>query len=102
VDSDQAHVAPKNVLTSMVKRVDLAVYLAAKDALERKFSGGDVVLGLREGGVGLAPVGEMVPAAEREKALAGVEKLRAQIVAGKLAVPATLDELSKFAAAAQP
>jgi len=99
VDSDQAHVAPRHVLTSMLKRVDVAVYLAVKDVLERKFSGGDVVLGLREGGVDLAPVGELIPPAEREKALAEVARLRAEIVAGKLAVPATLEELSKSAAA---
>jgi len=102
VDSDQAHVAPRNVLTSMVKRVDVAVYLAVKDVLEGKFSGGDVVLGLREGGVDLAPVGDVVPAAEREKALAEVARLRADVVAGKLPVPATLEELAKFAAAARP
>src|SRR5438132_13890993 len=33
VDSDQSHVAPKNVLSSMVKRVDLVVYQAVKAAL---------------------------------------------------------------------
>jgi basic membrane protein A len=94
VDSDQAHVAPKNVLTSMVKRVDNAVYGAVKDVLEGKFSGGDLSLGLKEDGVGLAPVSDVVPAAEREKAMAEVDKLKAEIVAGKLKVPATLDELA--------
>ena len=94
VDSDQAHVAPKNVLTSMVKRVDLAVYGAVKDVLDGKFSGGDVALGLKENGVGLAPVGDMIPQAEREKALAEVARLREEIVAGRLKVPATLDELA--------
>src|SRR2546430_1198441 len=54
VDSDQAHVAPRNVLTSMVKRVDIAVYRAVKDVLAGNFTGGDVALGLRENGVGLA------------------------------------------------
>src|SRR5207244_13048813 len=66
VDSDQAHVAPGNVLTSMVKHVDVAVYLAVKDVLEKKFSGGDIELGLREGGVGLAPIGGIVPGPRRE------------------------------------
>src|SRR5918912_2199063 len=46
VDSDQSHVAPHNGLTSMVKHADVAVYLAVKDVLDGKFSGGDVVLGL--------------------------------------------------------
>src|ERR1700737_2543654 len=99
VDSDQSHVAPRHVLSSMVKHVDAAVYLAVKDVLEGKFSGGDIVLGLKDGGVGLAPVGDMVPPAQREAALAEVEKLRAAIVAGRLDVPATLEQLAKFAAA---
>ncbi len=98
VDSDMSHVAPNNVLTSMVKHVDVAVYLAVKDVLDGKFSGGDVVLGLKEGGVGLAPVAELVPAAQRQAALAEVEKLGARIVSGELTVPATLDELAKAAA----
>jgi basic membrane protein A len=93
-----SHVAPKNVLTSMVKHVDVAVYLAVKDVLDGRFSGGDVVLGLKEGGVGLAPVADLVPAAQRQAALAEVEKLRARIVSGALTVPATLDELAKAAA----
>src|SRR3954469_6894940 len=99
VDSDQSHVAPESVVTSMVKHVDVAVYQAVKDVLEKKFSGGDVVLGIKEGGVGLAPVADLVPPAQREAALAEVEKARAQIVSGSLGVPATMDELAKFAAA---
>ena len=102
VDSDQAHVAPKNVLTSMVKHVDVAVYLAVKDALAGKFAGGDVSLGLKEGGVGLAPVGEMIAPDARAAALADVEKLRGAIVAGKLQAPATIFAFrsSTFASAA--
>jgi basic membrane protein A len=101
VDSDQSHVAPHNVLTSMVKHADLAVYLAVKDVLEGKFTGGDVVLGLGENGVGLAPAGgDAIPAITpelRAAAFADVEKLRAAIIAGKVQAPATLDELAKFA-----
>lgn len=93
VDSDQRHVAPKNVLTSMVKHADVAVYLAVKDIMEGRFSGGDVVLGLKEDGVGLAPVEKgMAP----EAALADVEKLRAAVIEGKVKAPATLDELARF------
>jgi len=101
VDSDQAHVAPHNVLTSMVKHADLAVYQGVRDVLAGKFVGGDVVLGLKEGGVGLSPLGGDVDAAitqqARTAAMADVTRLREAIVAGKIAVPATLDELAKFA-----
>ena len=100
VDSDQSHVSPRNVLTSMVKHADLAVYMAVKDVLEGKFTGGDVALGLREGGVGLAPAGgdaiATITPELRAAALADVEKLRAAIIAGKVQAPATLDELAKF------
>ena len=92
VDSDQSHVAPKNVLTSMVKHADLAVYLAVKDVLEGKLTGGDVVLGLKEDGVGLAP---MMPGVDAGP-LADVEVLRKAINDGRVVVPATLDELAKF------
>jgi basic membrane protein A len=101
VDSDQSHVAPHNVLISMVKHADLAVYLAVKDVMEGKFTGGDVSLGLRENGVGLAPAGgDALPSITpelRAAALADVEKLRAAIIAGKVQAPASLDELAKFA-----
>src|SRR6267143_2203015 len=100
VDSDQSHVSPRNVLTSMVKHADLAVYMAVKDVLEGKFTGGDVVLGLREGGVGLAPAGgdaiATITPEMRSAALADVERLRAAIIAGKVRPPATLDELARF------
>ena len=98
VDSDQWHLAPKAVLTSMVKHVDLAVYEAARDLVEHKWSAGDVTLGLKEGGVGLAPVRVDFPG--KAEALAKVEALRQQIIAGKIVVPATLEQLA--AAKAKP
>ncbi len=72
VDSDQSHVAPHNVLTSMVKHADLAVYLAVKDVLEGKFTGGDVellrsVAGLVAGAIENARLHRRL--AEREEAL---------------------------------
>jgi basic membrane protein A and related proteins len=96
VDSDQAHVAPRNVLTSMVKHADLAVYEGVRDAVQGTFTGGDVVLGLREGAMALAPIGGDVDPAASSAALKDVEALRAAVVSGRIAVPATLDELEKF------
>ncbi len=87
VDSDQHHVAPEAVLTSMVKRVDLAVYEAVRDVAQGKFTGGDTALGLKEGGVTYAPVRVEFPG--KEDALKKVEELRAKVVAGEIQVPTT-------------
>src|SRR5262249_19525810 len=70
VDSDQSHLAPQNVLTSMVKQVDLAIYNAAKSIVQKKFAAGDIVLGLKENGVGMAPVTMDFP--DKQAALAKV------------------------------
>jgi basic membrane protein A len=100
VDSDQSAVAPHNVLTSMVKHGDLAVYEAVRDVLQGRFAGGDVSLGLREGGLGLTPPGadalpEISPA-RKAAAMANVERLKALVIQGALRVPATLEELARF------
>jgi len=102
VDSDQSHVAPEAVLTSMVKRVDLAVYTATREAVEGAFRADDRVLGLKEGGVGYAPVRVDFPG--KAEALAKVEALRRRVAEGELKVPASLPALAGFTvdAKAQP
>jgi basic membrane protein A len=52
VDSDQWDEAPGHVLTSMMKRVDEAVFRTINAALEGTLEGGVRILGLAEGGVG--------------------------------------------------
>ncbi len=54
VDSNQNHLASGSVLTSMLKRVDVAAYETMKDAMSGKFETGVRTLGLAEGGVGWA------------------------------------------------
>ena len=51
VDSNQNHLAPGHVLTSMLKRVDVAAYNTFMDAYKGNFDSGVKVLGLAEGGV---------------------------------------------------
>jgi basic membrane protein A len=92
VDSDQSHLAPEAVLTSMLKRVDLAVYEAVRDLSQGKLQGGDVVLGLKEGGVSYAPVRVEFPG--KAEALRKVEELRGKIVAGELQVPTHPSQLT--------
>lgn len=53
VDSDQNSLAPEHVISSMMKRVDVAVYDVIKLAKEGNFPGGQTVrLGLAQDGVG--------------------------------------------------
>ena len=54
VDSNQNHLASGSVLTSMLKRVDVAAYETMKDAMSGTFETGVRTLGLAEGGVGWA------------------------------------------------
>jgi basic membrane protein A len=94
VDSDQAHLAPEHVLTSMLKHVDLAVFEAARAVVEHRFAAGSRVLGLAEGGVALAPVRIDFPG--KAEALRRVEELRRAVVERRVAVPSTLEELARF------
>ena len=54
VDSNQNGVKPGYVLTSMVKRVDNAVYQIVSDVVNHNFKGGFHVYGLQENGVAYA------------------------------------------------
>lgn len=86
VDKDQSLTFGKEVtLTSMMKRVDEAVYRVSKDYAEGKFEGGKMVkLGLAENAVGLPETSkETVPA----DVLAKVEEFKTKIVKGEITVP---------------
>ena len=80
VDSNQNHIQPGTMLTSMLKRVDVAVYNAAKN-----FKPGVSVLGLQESGVGFAMDvnNEKLVTADMKKR---VEAAQADIISGKIKV----------------
>jgi len=96
VDSDQYHLAPEAVLTSMLKRVDLAIYEGARDLSAGKFQGGDQVMGLKEGGVSFAEVRLDFPG--KAEALKKVEALRQKVMNGEIKVPTNAAELATFKA----
>jgi basic membrane protein A len=85
VDSNQNHLQPGTVLTSMVKRVDLAVYRALKTAKDGTWKPGRQALGLAEEGVGWAldQHNRALVTAEMERRLT---QARADIIAGKIKV----------------
>jgi basic membrane protein A len=80
VDSNQNHVQPGTMLTSMVKRVDVAVYNAFKGVKP-----GVAALGLKEGGVDYA-LDEHNAKLVTPEMKKRVEAARAEIVAGKIQV----------------
>ncbi len=85
VDSNQNGLAPGHVLTSMLKRVDVAAYQTLKDAMDGKFTAGVVTLGLAEGGVDWAQDehnADLVSGGVR----AAVERAKADIIAGSITV----------------
>ncbi len=86
VDSNQNYMAPGHVLSSMVKRVDNAVYRIIKDSYEDTFVGGVTELGLAEDGVGYA-IDQHNEILVTDEMIKTVEKARSAIVAGDIEVP---------------
>ncbi len=85
VDSNQNGIAPGNVLTSMLKRVDVAAYETLKMASEGNFKGGVDVLGLKENGVDWA-LDDNNKDLVTEEMIAEVNAARAAIIAGDIVV----------------
>jgi basic membrane protein A len=85
VDSNQNHIHPGTILTSMIKRVDQAVYESFKTARDGTWKPGTRVLGVADGGIGYAIDAHnralITPEMERR-----LEQARADIVAGKIKV----------------
>src|ERR1051326_2714655 len=83
VASNQNMVKPGYVLTSMVKRVDNAVYDIVKDVVNRKFQGGFHVFGLDTEGVGYV-IDSNNQALVTPAAFAAAEEAKKKIVAGEI------------------
>jgi basic membrane protein A len=89
VDVDQSYLG-NHILTSAVKRVDTGVFLAVKGAKTGKGykRGGDLVFNLKNKGVSL---GKISKTAKIPKAwITQINKLKAQIIAGKIKPPTTI------------
>lgn len=85
VDSNQNHLHPGSVLTSMLKRVDVAVYNAFKDARAGTWKAGRLDLGLKEDGVGYA-LDEHNKSVLTPAMVTALEAARSDIIAGRLVV----------------
>lgn len=97
VDSDQKKLAPDHVISSMMKRVDVAVYDISKLAKEGKFPGGQTtVLGLKENGVGYSDTTAWDKMPSDTKAL--VDKWATAIKEGKVTLPNSYEKAKDWQA----
>jgi len=86
VDSDQYDEAPGFILTSMVKRVDTAVFDTIKEVQAGQWTGGVRVFGLKEQGVAWV-YDDRNKALIPDAAKARVDSLQAAIIAGNITAP---------------
>lgn len=85
VDANQNWIKPGHILTSMLKRIENAVYSVVKDEVEGKFKGGVHVYGLENDGVDYALDQynrDLIPPDVIEK----VEQAKSDIIAGRIKV----------------
>lgn len=85
VDSNQNGLQPGKVLTSMLKRVDVAAYTSFKAARDGSWKPGISVLGLKEDGVGWA-LDDANRALITPEMKAAADKARADIISGAVKV----------------
>jgi basic membrane protein A len=91
VDSNQNWIKPGFILTSMIKRVDVAVYNTVKELVEGKFTGGIHLYGLENDGVAYALDDynrNLIP----QSVLDEVERAKRDIIAGRIHVTDAMAE----------
>ena len=93
VDKDQAvELGLDCIITSAMKRVDIAAQDVSKAVAEGKFAPGVMMYDLSNGGVDIAPTQTNIPA----EVLKVVEAAKADIIAGNKTVPSTAAECPEF------
>lgn len=86
VDKDQSYLGP-HILTSVVKRVDVGIFLTVKAEQEGKFKGGtDLVFNLKNNGVSLGKMSSKVP----QEFLDKIDDLKQQIIDGTIKPPSAV------------
>ncbi|MBM7572085.1 BMP family lipoprotein [Aquibacillus albus] len=98
VDRDQyeeGQIGDTNVtLTSMLKRVDVAVQTVSQQALEGEFPGGELLaLGIEDDAVGVAKTNEEAYTDEIDST---VEEWKQKILDGEVEVPSTEEDLASY------
>jgi basic membrane protein A len=84
-DSNQNGIKPGRIATSMLKRVDTAVFEAIKMQIEGKFQGGEQYFGLKDKGIDYAIDDNNAKLIEPYKVK--LEEIREKIIKGEIKVP---------------
>ena len=93
VDRDQSSLAPENVLTSALKRVNVAIVEISKKILKDGQKGGTTTsLGATEGAVGIPEEHHLMAEETYKAAIDLLDKVKA----GSVVPPSSKDELEKF------
>ncbi len=92
VDSDQSHIAPETIITSAMKRVDVACQDISLAVLNNEFTGGVHQYSLENGGVGIAPTQDLLT----QEVIDAVNDAMTKIAAGEVTVPTTVEECPDF------
>lgn len=92
VDNNQDNLSPGNVLTSALKRIDIAVYKLVDDFLNGFFKSGIIEMGLKENGVGLTDF-NFTKDLIGSKNIKIIEDVKKKIIEGDIKVPNYLKEL---------
>ncbi len=86
VDSNQNWIKPQVIITSMVKRVDNAVYFTIKDLIENKFIATHTAFSLKDGGVDWA-YDEHNKKFFTSSQIKEINSIKEKIISGKIKVP---------------
>lgn len=95
MDLDKALLSRDNVLTSIVRRVDLATYLAIIRLVKGNHDDKVYYMGLREGVLSI----EETPALKKllsSEVLSLIEGIKGKVLEGKIVVPSSREELINF------
>ena len=86
VDSNQNWIKPDVIITSMVKRVDNAIYFTVRDLIQNKYTSGHTAYGLKDGGVDWA-YDEHNKKFFTDSQLKEINSIKEKIMNGKITVP---------------
>jgi len=85
VDSDQDYLSPGNVVTSMMKRVDNAIFFAVDNYGKGKLKNGHIVMGLKDKGISLTEFKYSRSIVTEEK-IKKIDQIKEDLIKGNLTI----------------